>query len=80
MSASQINGISASFITLIRQREGFNQRVYRDSLGNPTAGTGHLLSAAERARYPVGTLVPMSVINQWFANDAGAQKHGVSLL
>ncbi len=68
----QVAGVSASFIALIKQREGFNQRVYRDSLGKPTAGTGHLLSAAENARYPVGTLVPMSVINQWFANDAGA--------
>ncbi len=51
-------------------REGFRTEVYLDSVGKPTAGTGHLLSRAERSKYPVGTTVPNSVLEQWRIDDS----------
>ncbi|MEM6272209.1 MAG: D-Ala-D-Ala carboxypeptidase family metallohydrolase [Bacteroidota bacterium] len=51
-------------------REGFRRNVYLDSRGLPTAGTGHLLSRAERARYPVGARVPDEVLERWRIEDS----------
>lgn len=51
-------------------REGFRRQVYLDSRGLPTAGTGHLLSRAERARYPVGATVPDAVLEAWRIADS----------
>ena len=67
-----MGGLPQSFIRFIQLREGVRNQVYRDSRGFPTAGTGHLLSAAERARYPVGSTVPKAVLDGWFARDAQA--------
>jgi GH24 family phage-related lysozyme (muramidase)/peptidoglycan hydrolase-like protein with peptidoglycan-binding domain len=51
-------------------REGFRRQVYLDSRGLPTAGTGHLLSRAEKARYPVGTTIPDSILEAWRVADS----------
>lgn len=51
-------------------REGFRRRVYLDSRGLPTVGTGHLLVGAEKARYPVGATVPDWQLEQWRVQDS----------
>ena len=51
-------------------REGFRQDVYLDSEGKATAGTGHLLSASELAQYPLGSIVPQNVLDQWLKEDS----------
>ena len=47
-------------------------KVYKDHLGNPTAGVGHLLSKEEQELYPVGTAIPRNVRNKWFEEDIKA--------
>jgi GH24 family phage-related lysozyme (muramidase) len=68
-------GVPQSFIDFIKLREGVRTRVYKDSRGFPTAGIGHLLTAAEKQRYPVGSTVPQAVLDGWFAqNSQGAYR------
>ena len=55
----------------LRLREGSVNRVYLDSLDNPTGGVGHLLTEEERLEYAVGDKLPDELINQWFEEDAG---------
>lgn len=51
------------------REEGVEYKSYLDSKGFPTGGEGHLLNAAERAQYPIGTPIPAEVVNDWFAQD-----------
>ena len=53
----------------LEAREGNVERVYLDSLDNPTCGVGHLLTAEENALYAVGDKVPKEVRDQWFLED-----------
>lgn len=53
----------------IAKDEGVLYRTYLDSLNYPTGGIGHLLSNIEAARYPVGTAIPSSVVEEWFMCD-----------
>ena len=53
----------------IELREGYKQSVYLDILGKPTCGIGHLLTKEELEKYPVKSLVPKQVINDWFEKD-----------
>lgn len=55
---------------LLKQREGFRDAVYLDSLGNPTVGYGHLLSEEEKEMYPVGTRIPEEQLNAWYKEDS----------
>ena len=50
----------------LKDREGFKQSVYLDTLGKATCGIGHLLTEEEKEKYPVKCLVPKHVINKWF--------------
>jgi GH24 family phage-related lysozyme (muramidase) len=66
-------------IDWLKNREGFKDKVYLDSLEKPTAGYGHLLSDEESQNYKVGDAYPqeradiqLSIDSQW-AWDA-AQK------
>ena len=52
---------------LLRAREGVRYIVYKDSLGYPTGGIGHLIKVGEN--YSVGDRIPVSVVNKWFAED-----------
>ncbi len=61
--------IPQDLIDHLKKREGWRINVYLDSLGKPTAGLGHLLSAKERSLYPVGTRVPDEVLNRWAEKD-----------
>ena len=56
-------------LALIKLREGWKTTVYLDTRGFPTAGTGHLLSVAERTQYPVGATVPDDILTAWENND-----------
>lgn len=42
---------------------------YEDSLGLPTGGVGHLLTEAEKSKYPIGTTIPDEVAERWFKED-----------
>ena len=52
-----------------RLREGVRYVVYLDSLKKPTAGIGHLLTAAERKKYKVGASVSKEQVQTWFDQD-----------
>lgn len=73
-SSSQTTGASQEITgeaeDHLKTREGFRNDVYLDSEGKPTAGTGHLMSASELAQYPVGSIVPQSVLDQWLKEDS----------
>lgn len=59
---------------LLKQREGFVSGTYLDTLGNPTAGFGHLLSEDERKKYPVGTEIPQEQLDAWYKEDSAEAK------
>ena len=42
---------------------------YLDSLGYPTGGRGHLLTALERIAYPEGTVISDDVVSMWWTAD-----------
>ena len=58
------------WIQHLKLREGYVNYVYLDSEGNPTGGVGHLLSPAELAAYPVGSILSDEIIDRWLTNDA----------
>lgn len=49
--------------------EGRETRVYRDSLGYPTCGIGHLLTDDELDKFPLGTDVSDEQIGIWYLAD-----------
>jgi len=53
---------------VVLDREG-QHKSYNDSGGNLTGGVGHLLSDEEVKKYPLGTMIPEKVVNQWFTSD-----------
>jgi lysozyme len=53
----------------IGKHEGRVDHVYLDSLGNPTAGIGHLLP---RGKYRVGQKVSAAQISSWFRHDVAS--------
>jgi uncharacterized protein YgiM (DUF1202 family) len=70
-------GLPAEWLAHLRLREGDRSDVYNDSRGFPTSGVGHLLTAAERAQYRVGSIVPQAVRDAWLDADArGAYNAG----
>jgi lysozyme len=60
---------SAFGIKAIAKREGTILHVYKDSKGLPTAGVGHLITASEKAEYPVGKHITQAQSDQWLAAD-----------
>lgn len=75
------NTLAVDTDALLRGREGFKSSVYLDSLGNATAGYGHLLSEVEKRQYPVGTEIPQEQLDAWYAADtAKAEKAASSQL
>tara|TARA_R100001509_G_C4884359_1_gene221451 strand:- start:4169 stop:6106 length:1938 start_codon:yes stop_codon:yes gene_type:complete len=59
-----------SFLTHLKDREGFRNKVYLDSLGKPTAGVGHLLTEEENKTYKVGDVIPDNILDNWLKQDA----------
>ena len=56
----------------LKKREGYEPQVYEDSVGNPTAGYGHLLSPDEQQSMPVGTQVDDMKADVWLAEQSNA--------
>ena len=55
---------------LLALREGKSLKVYKDSLGKPTAGIGHLLTQDEIKKYPLGSSVSEApIVTTWFTKD-----------
>lgn len=60
----------------LEQREGVVFVVYKDTLGKPTGGIGHLLTEQEKLRYPIGSKISPAVVQNWFEKDT---KNAVTL-
>jgi GH24 family phage-related lysozyme (muramidase) len=67
--------VYADFKEHIKLREGEvidkttgKHKVYKDSLGKPTAGWGHLIRPEDKLK--VGDLVPLSRVEKWFKEDS----------
>lgn len=69
--ASPVAGCSAAawgaYEALLRLREGYRLVVYRDSLGKPTAGIGHLVLPGDNLK--VGQAVTAAQAAAWFLKD-----------
>ncbi len=61
--------IPNSTLELLKLREGFRTQTYFDTRGFPTVGLGHLLTGADKAKYPVGKTVPAAVLTEWMKAD-----------
>jgi len=64
-------GVPSGLVYLLVQREGNVSRSYLASSRHLAGGVGHQLVGNEPSQYPLGTRIPGSVINRWFAADAG---------
>lgn len=72
--------ISSRGLKLIEKREGVVLHVYKDTKGLPTAGVGHLLTASERAQYPVGTKITQAQSDAWLSVDLKESEDAVNSL
>jgi murein DD-endopeptidase MepM/ murein hydrolase activator NlpD len=63
--------VPPELIAHLKLREGWRTKVYLDSLGLPTVGLGHLLTAGEKKQYSVGDQVPSAVLEAWVQTDVG---------
>ena len=57
-----------------------NHLAYTDSRGFPTGGHGHLLTEEEKAKYPVGSVIPQSVVEAWKDQDLAEADEDVSAI
>jgi len=64
----------------IAAREGTILHVYKDSKGLPTAGVGHLITAAEKKDYPVGRHITQAESDAWLAADLKECEDAVNAL
>ena len=53
----------------IRRDEGGSHVSYKDTRKKLTGGIGHLMTKEEKQQYPVGTVIPDKVVNEWFKTD-----------
>lgn len=61
--------IPQSALDHLKNREGFRNKVYRDSRGILTAGYGHKLTEDEKLQYKENDLVDSDKLNLWFNAD-----------
>jgi GH24 family phage-related lysozyme (muramidase) len=67
----------ASFEALMALREGVRYKVYYDSLGNPTAGIGHLVLPSDNIT--IHQPVTDATVAKWFTHDgASAMDYAVA--
>lgn len=69
--------LSTEGIELIKKHEGVRQTVYADPIGLPTGGVGHLLSAEERVKFPIGTALTDEQVDAWLREDVGEAEAAV---
>jgi GH24 family phage-related lysozyme (muramidase) len=62
--------VPASTIALLKLREGFSAKPYKDTVGKWTVGTGHLMSQSEIAQYGLKKALPQPVLDNWLQADA----------
>src|SRR5438105_8561524 len=55
---------------LLRQREGVRTKVYKDSLGKPTVGIGHLVTPADKLK--VGDEITDQQVSDFFKKDSAS--------
>lgn len=60
-----------------RNKEG-NHIAYKDSLGFPTGGRGHLLTKEEKKLYPEGSVIPKRLVDGWFQEDMEEADKGIT--
>lgn len=60
--------------------EGNKNVVYNDTLGNPTAGIGHLLRTNEISQYPVGSPISAAQVDSWYTQDSSTAMKGAQEL
>ena len=58
------------FLEHLKDREGYRDDVYLDTLKKPTAGVGHLLTKEEQQMYQVNDKIPTEVIEDWLKKDS----------
>lgn len=64
--------IAADFVKMregTRKNPSGNFIVYKDSEGFLTAGWGHKLVGSEANQFPLGSVVPNSVVEKWYVYD-----------
>lgn len=61
--------LSDAGIDLIAKFEGRRLTVYADPVGLPSVGIGHLLTAAERKKWPIGTKLTAAEVDALFRKD-----------
>src|ERR1022692_4506035 len=61
--------VPQAVLDLIREREGYENVSYLDSVRKLTGGVGHLLVGAEADQYPKGTVISDAIILQWEQGD-----------
>ena len=66
----EVVGVPSTIIGHLEDREGSVNKIYKDSLGNPTGGVGHLLTKEELELFPIGTKIPEEVKNRWLRQDS----------
>ena len=59
-----------TFLEHLKDREGFRNYVYADSLKKLTGGTGHLLTADELLKYKEGALINEEITADWLRKDS----------
>ena len=59
-----------TFLEHLKDREGFRNYVYADSLKKLTAGTGHLLTADELLKYKKGDKIDETITAGWLEKDS----------
>ena len=59
-----------SFLEHLKDREGFRNYVYADSLKKLTGGTGHLLTADELLKYKEGAVIDENITTKWLEKDS----------
>jgi len=58
------------FLEHLKDREGYRDDVYLDTLKKPTAGVGHLLTKEEQQMYQINDKVPTELIEEWLQKDS----------
>src|SRR5690606_38093933 len=69
---------SENGIDRIIGHEGEVLKVYLDAVGKPTVGVGHLLTAAERKKWPVGTRITAETSRELFRSDLKKHENAVN--
>lgn len=72
-SSAEFKGMNTAALDCqLRYHEGVEDKSYKDSLGYLTGGVGHLLREDEKEKYPEGSKIPQSQIDEWYKQDSAS--------